>query len=348
MIKFNPISKFSNFGSYKLSSILIRLILISAISIGLIQLAKIIGSPEIKYAVIPFKIYFLTIIAFSSASEASLGIIKLFRKSKKFRDKIYLQTLALIITSAGLVTFWLFIIENSLKDYKFFQDRTVQTIILIALLMLIIHWLVVAISVMTKEQLENREEIEELKRAKLLSDYNSLKDKLNPHFLFNNLSVLKSLIHYNPESAEKFTENFTDVYRYVLKSHDSKTVTLNEEITFIKSYIALHQERLGAGLNISFNIKENDLQYSLPPLSLQLLVENAIKHNVANKNTPLNIEIYSENLTIIVKNNMNKKETTYSTLSGLSSLGGQYRLLANKGIEIIENDHDFKVILPLI
>ncbi len=342
------ISRLSNFASYKPISILIRLTIISVVSICLILLAREIGPGEFQQDISPFKVYFLTILAFNSVSEANLIIIKLFRKFKKLRHRIYLQMLALVATSVCLVTFWLLVIRNSFQEAHFFENKVVQIIIVIALLILIIHWLIAAISVLTQEQMASRDEIEELKRAKIISDYNSLKDRLNPHFLFNNLSVLKSLIHYDPDSAEKFTENFTDVYRYVLDSQGKKTINLSNEIKFLNSYIALHKERLGEGLNISFDIKENDLQFCIPPLSLQLLVENAIKHNIANKSNPLSIEIFTENQNIIVKNNLNKKETTYSTLSGLSSLEGQYQLLANKSIEIIENKNQFMVKLPLI
>jgi LytS/YehU family sensor histidine kinase len=196
--------------------------------------------------------------------------------------------------------------------------------------------------------MDNRKELNSLKQAKMLSDYNLLKDRLNPHFLFNNLSVLKSLIRYNPQSAEIFTQNFTNVYRYVLNSQEIKTVPLKEELKFLASYIALHKERIGEGLTVNIDISDSELQKSIPPMSLQLLVENAIKHNVANKLHPLQIDIYSESDNLIVKNNLNKKETTYSTKTGLQSLVQQYQLLADLEVEVISNEGFFSVKLPLI
>jgi LytS/YehU family sensor histidine kinase len=196
--------------------------------------------------------------------------------------------------------------------------------------------------------MNNKKELNELKEAKLISDYNSLKDRLNPHFLFNNLSTLKSLIRYNPKIAEEFTQNFTNVYRYVLKSHGETTVSLPREVQFLESYIALHKERIGEGLTFHIRLVPQDLKKSLPPMALQLLVENAIKHNITNKQHPLKIQITSNGSTLTVKNNLNRKASTYSTHTGLASLKSQYKLIADAPVLIEEDDKFFCVELPLI
>jgi len=202
----------------------------------------------------------------------------------------------------------------------------------------------------TKVWIDSKKELGDLKQAKLLSDYNSLKDRLNPHFLFNNLSVLKSLIRYNPKDAEIFTQNFTNVYRYVLNSHEKDTVTLEDELEFLNSYIALHKERIGEGLDVSIHIKEDLLKNEIPPMTLQLLIENAIKHNIASKTQVLKIEIESdiENSILTIRNNINKKETTYSTQTGIDTLKAQYLLISNNRVNIDDDGEFFTVKIPLL
>ena len=176
----------------------------------------------------------------------------------------------------------------------------------------------------------------------------NLKDRLNPHFLFNNLSVLKSLIRFSPKDAEIFTQNFTNVYRYVLNSHEKKTVILKDELEFLNSYIALHKERIGEGLEVNIDIDEDALKKEVPPMSLQLLIENAVKHNIANKQQKLLIEVKSLPEYLIVKNNINRKETTYSTQTGLTALKAQFKLLANKEVVVSDDGEFFTVEIPYL
>ena len=274
--------------------------------------------------------------------------MRLLNKSRTLRWKIYLQVVIVISVSVLLAFFWVQVTQRIVNTDELILHKATQTVLLVGLLIVLIHLLVIIISNLLKESIENRHEVAELRQAKLQSDYNFLKDRLNPHFLFNNLSILKSLIQYSPESATVFTQNFTNVYRYVLKSHNEKTVTLKEELLFLDSYIALHKERIGEGLKIKINIDDALLQKSIPPMSLQLLVENAIKHNVANKLHHLKIEIFSEGNMLVVRNNLNIKETTYSTHTGLQTLIQQYQLLENREVEVIKNDECFIVKLPII
>jgi LytS/YehU family sensor histidine kinase len=268
-------------------------------------------------------------------------------KSKKLNKNVFLRA-SIIISITVLVS----VISISLagmvfKDEQILHYGITQITILGGVLIAIIQLLVIFASKLANEWLISKKENEELKQAKLLSDYNLLKDRLNPHFLFNNLSVLKSLIHYNPSEAEVFTQNFTNVYRYVLKSHEAKLVSLQEELKFLESYIALHQERIGSGLVVDIKIDTPDYARKVPPLSMQLLVENAIKHNIANKQRPLCIFIYAENQQLIVKNTLNRKVTTYSTYTGLKTLRAQYKVLANQEIVVYEDSECFIVKLGL-
>jgi LytS/YehU family sensor histidine kinase len=191
-------------------------------------------------------------------------------------------------------------------------------------------------------------QLEELKSMKLKSDYNSLQAQLNPHFLFNNLSVLKSMITFNPESAIHFTQNFTDVYRYVLQSNDKTKVKLADELEFIDAYSAIHKERMGDAFKVIIDVKDADRNKEIPPLALQLLVENAIKHNIALKETPLIIQIDSNGEKLTVSNNVNLKESAYSEKTGLENLKKRYALLTDQPVKVISDDKKFEVEIPLL
>jgi len=339
---------FVNFGTYKLKYVFIRIFIISIISIVLINVADRIADEEIISPVPKYAIYILVAIAFNSVSEVTLFVMHLLNRYERFRWSVFIRSFTLLTITLLLISIWIKISKFILGDENILQHTTTQIILVVGLLILVINLLVIIISNFTKEWLNNRKEINDLKQAKLLNDYNSLKDRLNPHFLFNNLSVLKSLIRYNPEIAEVFTQNFTNVYRYVLKSHEQKTVSLEEELKFLESYIALHKERIGEGLQVSITIQEQVMEKQLPPMCLQLLVENAIKHNIANKLRPLHIEIYSRDEYIFVKNNLHKKETSYSTKQGLKTLDKQFLLISNKRIDIAEDEEYYTVKVPLL
>ncbi len=339
---------FINIGAYKPKFVIGRVLVISVIAILLVFIAHIVTdvTPFNDYR--KFFSYLIVIVAFNSASEINLLVMRWFTKVEMIRCKLYPQVLIIIALTIILTYFWLSVSKIVFLDEKILNHSVTQIIIILSISTFVIHILMIVISNLTKEWLNNRKEIDELKQAKLLSDYNSLKDRLNPHFLFNNLSVLKSLIHYSPSDAEVFTQNFTDVYRYVLTSHEKPTVSLEKELVFLKSYIALHKERLGEGLHVSIEIEDEQLRREIPPMGLQLLVENAIKHNITSKKEPLNVEIYSKGKSITVKNNLNKKDTTYSTHMGLNSLNAQYLLISNKEILIEEDTQNYYVTLPLL
>ncbi len=347
MIDEKQIDLLSKLSSHKPKNFLIRVAIISLVAFVLVFITKFISTvPDIDENRID-RAYVLVILAFNSITELNLFIIKLFGRSK-WSKNIYIQLLTILAITIFCNYFWVMIAEKTLGDDNILKYKATQIVLIIGWLVLIIHLLLTAISNITNEWMKNRKELEELKQAKLISDYNSLKDRLNPHFLFNNLSVLKSLIKYNPDAAEGFTQNFTNVYRYLLDSHNDKTVTLQKELKFLESYIALHQERIGEGLKISIQIDEALVQKKIPPMTLQLLVENAIKHNICNTLHPLKIQIFSKENILNVRNNLNLKESTYSTHTGLQSLIQQYQLLADIKVAVIKSDNYFTVRIPLL
>ncbi len=189
-------------------------------------------------------------------------------------------------------------------------------------------------------------ENERLKQQQLEMSYLSLQDKMNPHFLFNSLSTLIAIIRQDREAAIAFTENLSDVYRYVLLTKDTLLVHVSKEIEFISTFVDLHRERLGDGLQLQ--VSPCHSKYMVPPLSLQILVENAIKHNIASDGSPLHINIYCTEKHLIVENNLQLKQSSYSTKTGLKNLIDRYQLLTTMPVEIENENEKFIVRLPLL
>lgn len=193
-------------------------------------------------------------------------------------------------------------------------------------------------------------ETEALKRENLQTQLNSLKAQVNPHFLFNNLSSLSSLVMTDQKKAVEFIGELASVYRYVLQSNDSNLTTVSAELEFIQHYFHLLKTRFDEGLQLNIRVSSTYLNYGLPPLTLQLLVENAVKHNVILPESPLVINIYTdeaENLVVI--NNLQKKTVSIETGKlGLSNIIAKYRLMGHKDIMIKQTKEVFQVLVPLI
>lgn len=190
---------------------------------------------------------------------------------------------------------------------------------------------------------------EKAKQESIKSQYNSLKSQLDPHFLFNSLNVLSTLIRKDAEKAEWFIDDFAKVYRYVLEVNNEMVVSLNSELDFIKSYINLQQIRFTAALELQINISSEQLENFIPPLSLQELVNNAIKHNEVSLERPLKIEVYTEGSFLMVKNNLQaRRETVISTGLGLENLKKRYQLLNDQEPTFLLEGEMFIAKIPLL
>ncbi len=193
-------------------------------------------------------------------------------------------------------------------------------------------------------------ETEQLKKEYMQSQLLGLKSQVNPHFLFNSLNSLSSLISEDQEEAEKFLDEMSKVYRYLLRNSDDQLVTLDTELQFVKSYFYLLKARYSDGIEMSFNIRDEDLTLRLPPLTLQMLVEAAYNQNIVSKDKPLKIEIQSvSNGWLRIKNNIEKKLVVDETdQSALENVANKFRLLCQQNI-VINRTNMYNVIeLPLI
>jgi two-component system, LytTR family, sensor kinase len=196
---------------------------------------------------------------------------------------------------------------------------------------------------------ETQRQKNELLRMQMQQQIENLKGKVNPHFLFNSLNTLSSLIYINTEKAEQFVEELSAVYRYLLRNYEDHLATLKEEIEFINSFFILVKIRFGEGLVTSVNIDERWNEYKLPATSLQLLVENAVKHNIVSNEAPLYISIYTEKEMLVIKNNLQKKPQIVTTVKmRLNYIISRYAQVTKKSVDIIKDQNEFIVKLPLL
>jgi sensor histidine kinase YesM len=192
-------------------------------------------------------------------------------------------------------------------------------------------------------------EAEQLKSHKLASQYQSLKDQLNPHFLFNSLNVLSHLVYEDADKSAAFIQQLSKIYRYVLEVQHEELVSLEDELAFARNYLNLQKIRFGEGL--LFEIEDMEVKNQMvPPLSLQLLLENAVKHNIASISNPLKLLLKIENGYLIVSNNLQRKLSPAAESGGvgLSNICERYKLLSQLQPIIEENEATFVVKLPLL
>jgi two-component system, LytTR family, sensor kinase len=198
---------------------------------------------------------------------------------------------------------------------------------------------------------DNLKETESLKKTFKQSQLMGLKSQVNPHFLFNSLNTLSSLISEDEKQAEEFLNEMSKVYRYMLRGDDEQLVTLQTELRFIHSYIHLLNRRFGQSLQVELNINEEANEKLIPPLSLQVLIENAFTQNSMSKTAPLLIRICTDGTKeVIVRNNRNPKMVSNAIdfEAGLDNLVTKYRLLSACNVVIKDDDRQRSIFLPLI
>ncbi|MBN2668952.1 MAG: histidine kinase [Bacteroidales bacterium] len=195
---------------------------------------------------------------------------------------------------------------------------------------------------------EHIEKSEFLEKANIESQYELLKSQVNPHFLFNSLNSLHNQLDGEPE-AQRYIEDLSSFLRYSFNNHEKEIILVREEIEIVKKYYHLQKVRFGDGISLDINISEAYMNYFIPTLSLQMLIENCIKHNIATTEKPLNIEIFiHQNDWIEVKNNKQIKQDVISTKQGLANIKERYRFLTEKLVIINQKTDCFCVSIPLL
>ncbi len=191
-------------------------------------------------------------------------------------------------------------------------------------------------------------EAERYQKESIRATYENLKNQVNPHFLFNSLNALTNLVYEDQDKAAKFIKQLSEVYRYVLDSRDKELVALQDELNFLRSYIYLQEIRFGSNLKVE--VGEFQQQGKVAPLAIQLLVENAIKHNIISKEQPLKISIFCDHDAVVVKNNLQRRSMpgTESSGMGLANIKSRYKFLTDKPVSVEETDTEFIVSVPII
>lgn len=193
-------------------------------------------------------------------------------------------------------------------------------------------------------------ENEQLRTQQIRTQFEVMQNQMSPHFLFNSLNTLTTLITEDAALAASFTEKLSEVYRYILQNKERELVSLADEIEFVKNYVFLLQIRYPENLLVEFKIDTKVQQLQLPPLTLQMLIENATKHNVISKASPLYVDIYSEgDKAIVIKNSLQPRRTVEkSTKTGLTNIRKRYNYFGNKNIELIRTAQSYIVVCPLL
>ncbi|WP_320110475.1 histidine kinase [Draconibacterium orientale] len=337
--------------SYEPLSMLGRFIIVSIIAVLVLHfISYVTHIPSEEDVKIPLVIYVVVIVAFNVAAELQIVLDNILERflpiPKKIKLRLFLQISVGILFMVFAHRIIMYFIDPKLGIGESRSGVIMGMVTGLVFVQMVGNSLTIAR--FAQKWFDSQEQIAEMKREKLRMDYNSLQDQLNPHFLFNNLSVLKSLIIYDSDVAVEFTENFTDVYRYVLQSKDKRLVKLGEELDFMKAYCALHKERLGEGINVDTLVPGNVFDKDIAPLTGQLLIENAIKHNITSREAPLIIKVYVEDDYLVVANSLNRREASYSTKTGLKNLVRRYEILTEREIVVQYDENRFEVKVPLL
>jgi hypothetical protein len=254
-------------------------------------------------------------------------------------------TIAAVAYTLVSVVALMWIFEKSLnvdfgRGYTYTIYGSVAITIIISLFMhgraFLLHW---RAALVEKEKIQNES---------IVAKYESLKNQVNPHFLFNNLNALTNIVYEDQDKAVKFIKQLADVYRYVLDTRDHEVVPLKEELGFLRSYANLQQIRFGDKLSIEISLPDQETYVA--PLALQMLIENAIKHNVISEDDPLSIKVYQEDGYIVVKNNLQRKTLMGEPSSGvgLENITRRYDLLSDKKMIAQEESGAFVVKIPVL
>lgn len=269
----------------------------------------------------------------------------------KKRYRIFWGVLGSIVLSvAGIFLVRMFmsvvILQNSFGD---FLANERPRFYVVALLITMVVTLFFHLIYFYKKSQENKVKEQKIIAGTASAKFESLKNQIDPHFLFNSLNVLSSLIEENPDNAQRFTTSLSKIYRYVLEQKDKELVSVEEELSFAKTYMNLLKMRF-----------ENSLFYELPdtisnpeakvvPLSLQLLLENTVKHNVVSEQRPLHIRIMDKGDYLVIQNDFQKKEVLQDRRGvGLQNIVSRYAIVTNRKVLVEQNEKEFSVSIPIL
>ncbi|MBP2282571.1 sensor histidine kinase YesM [Flavobacterium sp. CG_23.5] len=275
--------------------------------------------------------------------------------------RVYFGIIATILYTIPVVLgidYLTFVVFQKLDPSEFFNERMLWVHLFYIILSLGVSTFMHARSFMAKWKNASKKEVTQQKiiAGTASAKFESLKNQIDPHFLFNSLNVLSSLIEENPENAQRFTTSLSKIYRYVLEQKDKELVSVEEELAFAKTYMNLLKMRFENSLFYELPSQEDWIASSLAmteakvvPLSLQLLLENTVKHNVVSEQRPLHIRIFIEGDYLVVENDYQKKEVLQDRQGvGLQNIIDRYGIITNRKVLIAQNEKTFSVKIPIL
>lgn len=336
----------------KINDLGIRVILVPFFGIAIPLITRMVPHNQFTNWEIKFSYLYTILIAFV-IYEGSRFLHFTLRTYFDWFNKPVKKIIALVITipfycvpvSMLMLVGWYHLFLNGIVDWKIV--KLTSLIILIAVFFLVNLYETVFL---IRDLANDRVTQEQLERAKAEAELEALKNQIDPHFIFNSLNTLSHLIDDKPEKARLFNDNLADVYRYILQNKVRDLVLLREEVNFLESYFLLLKIRFENAVQMQITIPEEAMdQYLVPPISLQILAENAIKHNEFSEAIPLVFKIEIKNEGLVIHNPVRKKSLRRaSSKIGLQNLKERYKLITNQEITIKEEEKDFTVILPVL
>jgi len=271
--------------------------------------------PWLRFPLKRLIVQFIVTIVFSLIVIVFAILLSGFFWHQKITSDFFLETGAFMVKIAFLFVFLGTLIANTIMFFKNWKEAAVQQ--------------------------------EKLKREQLALQYETLKSQVNPHFLFNNLNSLTSLISTNPDKAIDFVKKLSEVYRYVLDQKDHELVALDIELKFLESYIFLQKIRFETNLNVQIDVESKN--YKVIPLSLQMMVENAIKHNEISDRNPLLVHVFStDDQYLTVENKLQKKAGSEGNGSGIQNISDRYEYFTDRKVKISFTSDRFRISIPLL
>lgn len=291
-----------------------------------------------------YALYFSNSFIFSKLDEV-------FKDDRFTRKRLFIGSFISFLISVAVI-FLLRIFEDVIieqQSFETFMANEKPANYIVAIIITFIVTLGIHAFYFYKSYQENKVKEQKVIAGTASAQFESLKNQIDPHFLFNSLNVLSSLIEENPDNAQRFTTSLSKIYRYVLEQKDKELVSVQEELAFAKTYMNLLKMRFENSITFEIPDSFNNEEAKVVPLSLQLLLENCIKHNVVSENKPLHINISIQNNQLVVENNLQKKEVLSDRKGvGLQNIVNRYAILTKRNVLVEENENYFKVLLPIL
>jgi sensor histidine kinase YesM len=336
----------------RINDVGIRLVLVPLFGIAIPLISKMVPPTAFTHWQIKFSYLYTILIAFVVYE----GVRFLYFTLRTYFDWVnspIKKIIAYIVSitfycvpvSALMMVGWYHLFMHGRVNWDVIQLSV--TIILVAVFFLVnLYETVFLVREVASEKLAQ----EQLERAKAEAELDALKNQIDPHFIFNSLNTLGHLIEENPAKAKLFNNNMAEVYRYILSNKARSLVLLREEMDFLSNYFSLLKIRFEDAVQIQIHVDQLMMDgYLVPPISLQLLIENAVKHNEFSDSQPLHIVIEMKEEFLVVQNRIHKKITrNNSSKIGLTNLKERYRLITNKEIIVKETADNFMVELPVL